>query len=191
MKLILAALGLSEDADEAAAVTAIKKIQGSSRAGDEIERLLGVSGDAAIGAVRALKEANTRNDDLAAEVGKVKAMLARRDFESARNEGLKERKLTPATAKMYSDRFEAALTAGSDGATVVADLQGFLAVAPRVIPAPRAQTGESNPSDRPLQHNGKTFAQLKPLERSKLSQTDPELYALMRQDWEAAGKPAA
>jgi|GEM_PF-5404870 len=193
MKLILAALALSEDTDEATAVAAIKKIQASGRTGDEVERLLGVAGDGAIGAVRALKEATTRNDDLAAEVGKVKAMLARRDFEAERDKGLKDRKLTPATAKFYSDRFETALTAGSDGAEVVADLKGFLTAAPRVVPVLQASTngqpvtgGEGTP-----QHNGKTFAQMKPAERSKLSQSDPELYALMRQEWVAAGKPAA
>jgi ATP-dependent protease ClpP protease subunit len=193
MKSILAALALQEDADEATVVAAIKKIQASGRTGDEVERLLGVAGDSAIGAVRALKEATNQNADLAIEVGKVKAMLSRRDFESARDTGLKDRKLTPATAKMYSDRFEAALVSGADGASVVADLQGFLAVAPRVVPAPSVgrQGGGESSGEKPAQHNGKTFAQMAPVERARLSKSDPELYDLMRQDWVAAGKPAA
>jgi len=191
MKNIIQVLALNDDADEAAVIAAIKKLQTSARVGAEIEKLVAVSGDAAIGAVRALKEGQTQTTELAAEVGKVKAQLARRDFEAARDGGLKDRKLTPATAKMYSDRFEAALASGADGAGVVADLQGFLAVAPRVVPAPSSGDGKRAAGEAPLQHNGKTFAQLAKLERSRLSQSDPELYALMRDEWVAAGKPAA
>lgn len=191
MKNIIQVLALNDDADEAAVTAAIKKLQTSARVGAEVEKLVSVSGDAAIGAVRALREGQTQMTELAADLGKVKAQLARRDFESARDGGLKDRKLTPATAKMYSDRFEAALASGADGSGIVADLQGFLAVAPRVVPAAPTLDGKRPAGEAPLQHNGKTFAQLAKLERSRLSQSDPELYALMRDEWVAAGKPAA
>ena len=185
MKNLIQVLALSEDADEAAVVAAVKKIQASARVGAEVEKLVGANGDAALGAVRALKEAKERGDDLAVEVGKVKATLARQSFEAARDSGLKERKLTPAVAKMYSDRFEAALASGEDGSSIVADLQGFLAVAPRVVSAPIAGPGGASSDPKSLQHNGKTFAELAPMERHNLKSSDPELYALMRKDWEA------
>jgi ATP-dependent Clp protease, protease subunit len=185
MKNLIQVLALSEDADEAAVVAAVKKIQTSARVGAEVEKLVGANGDAALGAVRALKEAKERGEDLALEVGKVKATLARQSFEAARDAGLKDRKLTPAVAKMYSDRFEATLASGEDGSNIVADLQGFLAVAPRVVSAPIAGPGGVITDPKSLQHNGKTFAELTPIERHNLKSSDPELYALMRKDWEA------
>lgn len=86
-------LGLSQEAaaaaDENTIESEINKLKASARAGAEIEKLLGVSGDAAIGAVRALKESKTAHEQLAADLGKVKAQMARREFEAARDGGLK------------------------------------------------------------------------------------------------------
>jgi hypothetical protein len=54
------------------------------------------------------------------------------------------------------------------------------------VSAPLAAGGAGGGSDpKSLQHNGKTFAELTPIERHNLKSTDPELYALMRKDWEA------
>lgn len=194
MKNISMALGLPEDADEATVLSTINKIKASSRTGDEIEKLVGAVGDKAIGAVRALKASETAQSELVAEVEKVKVALARRDFEAEIKNGFDKKKLSPSLAKMYNERFEAAVAKGADGSDVVEDLQGFIAHAPSIgalsMRRPVASTTGAD-TDGPLQFNGKTFAQMKHIERARLSETDPELYALMREDWEQAGKPAA
>ncbi|HEV8246688.1 MAG TPA: head maturation protease, ClpP-related [Polyangiaceae bacterium] len=191
-KNVVLALALNEDADEAAVLAAIKKLQASARVGGEIEKLVGATGDQAIGAVRALKETQSAHGELAADLGKVKASLARRDFESARDGGLKDKKLTPAVAKLYTERFEAAVaSADGDPEAVVSDLQGFLKVAPRIatngLPPMGGQGGDANA----LQWNGKTFAQLKPAEKGKLHAENRELYDAMSADWQAQGRPVA
>lgn len=188
-KKITQALALAEDAGEDAVAAAIARLQTQARAGGEIEKLLGVTGAEAVGAVRALKESQAANASLAVEVGKLKITNARRDFESARAEGLKERKLTPATAKLYTDRFENAVKpdengeSASDGSDVVADLKGFLSVAPRLAislqqPSPEGSSGGAAAT----QHNGKAFEDMKPADRHLLKKQNPELYNTMRED---------
>jgi ATP-dependent Clp endopeptidase proteolytic subunit ClpP len=170
-------------ADEQSIIASIKKLKTSARVGGEIEALVGVTGDAAIGAVRALKETQVQFQELGAEVSKLKVSNARRDFETARDQGLKDKKLTPAVAKMYSDRFDKAVAEGADGASVVADLQGFLAVAPRIN---SAAVPPANGGGDALQYNGKSWAQLEPMEKHRLKAENPELYDLMRREAEAA-----
>lgn len=187
MKNVIQALALTEGADEAAVVAAITKLKTSARIGGEIEKLVGATGDAALGAVRALKESQASQVALAEEVAKLKVTSARRDFDAAVEKGRADKKLTPAVAKMYGERFDAAIASGADGSAVVADLQGFLAVAPAVPTAvgnPRAATDP----DGVLKWQGKTFAELAPVERHQLKAADAELYALMRRDWETANR---
>jgi ATP-dependent Clp endopeptidase proteolytic subunit ClpP len=190
---ILKALGLPEDADDATALDAVKKLQTSARTGVDIEKILGSSGDKAVGAVRALKASETAQTELAEEVAKVKVQLAKRDFDGEVKNGFDKKKLTPALAKMYSDRFDAAVAKGLDGSEVVADLQGYIAHAPSIGALSMRRPAPTGPgeSEGPLAFNGKTFAQMKPMDRHNLKGSDPELYALMRADWEEAGKPAA
>lgn len=182
MKLIIQALALTEGADEAAIVAAVNRLQASARIGGEIEKLVGATGDAALGAVRALKESQAQHVELAAEVGKVKANLARRDFEAARDGGLKEKKLTPAVAKHYTDRFDAALAAGEGYESIVADLQGFLAVAPRLVSSPGAPGGAAPVTEGPMQHGGKAFEQMTAMEQHKLKAESREIYDALRED---------
>lgn len=197
-KSILQALGLPEDADEGAAITAINKLKGTCRVGASIEALLGVSGDAAVGAVRALKEKNEANEKLFDEVEKLKVVNARRDFETLREQGLKDKKLSPAQAKFYAEKFEKAVKAdengipAGDGSDVVADLRGFLAVSHRqsnavVIQQPNPNPDGSTPPNGAAQYNGKAFEQMTPAERLKLKKENPELYNTLREDAQARG----
>lgn len=182
-KRITQALGLAEDANEDAVTAAIVRVVASAQIGGDIEKLLGVSGPQALGAVRALKEANEANAKLGEEVAKLKVSNARRDFESAREQGLKDRKLTPATAKLYTDRFEAqAKSENGDCSVVVEDLQGFLKVAPKVVSLNGTQPRIEGNGEGPTQHNGKSYEDMKPAERVKLKKENPELYNTLRED---------
>lgn len=197
-KNIIQALALAEDADEAAVVAAINKIKASARMGASIEALLGVSGDAAVGAVRALKEKNEANEKLFDEVEKLKVVNARRDFETLREQGLKDKKLSPAQAKFYAEKFakavkedENGIPAG-DGADVVADLRGFLAVSHRqgstaVIVQQPNPDGSPAASNGAATHNGKAFENMTPADRLKLKKENLELYNTLREDAQSRG----
>lgn len=184
-------LALKEDADEEAVLAAIKKLQVSARAGDEIEKLVGATGDAAIGAVRALKAGQEQHAELSAEVAKVKVQLARRDFEAALKSGNDDRKISPAQQKHYLDRFEAAVKNGDDGASVAQDLVGFLAATPKnaaLGSSFQAKIGgpETTGATGELKWNGKTYAELTFSQRAQLANENNELWRQMKADHEAA-----
>lgn len=184
---LFAILNLSADADEDAAVAAVQKIQNSASVGNEVERIVGASGQTAIGVVRALKEGEARSQQLADEVETIKVKMARDQFEALRAQGCKDRKLTSTTAQFYADKFEAAVkmqedgTRNSDGSDVVADLEGFLKVAPRVVAAPVLQPSDDG-SVVAASHGGKKFEEMKPFERHALKRDNPELYNSLRID---------
>lgn len=203
-KIIITALALSEDADDNAAVAAINRLKTSAKVGTEIEALVGATGQAALGAVRALKESNEANAELGTEVAKLKIVNVRRDFDVlvARGTDPKDRKLSPAVAKLYGDRFTAALklaegeegdadAAAAKASDVVADLRGFLAVAPRItagpVTPPAPGGGQSPTEGAGLQHNGKSFEAMAPKERLALKRDNPDLYTAMRDDAKERG----
>lgn len=181
------ALNIAEDADEATALAAVARLKASAQVGGEIEKLLGIVGPEAIGAVRALKETQTQNQQLVEDVNKVKAALARQQFEASIAQGLKDQKLSKAEAKHYTDRFESALASGDDGSDLVAELSGWLKVAARRIGSPVQQPRPDGSSDGPMQHNGQAFETMKPLARHVLKKDNPELYETMRSDAMARG----
>jgi ATP-dependent Clp protease protease subunit len=200
---LITALALNEDADEAAVVAAVNKLKAtnqdlkvSAKVGTDIEQLLGVSGQAAVGAVRALKDSHEANEGLAVKVANLTIVNVRREFEGAIAGGTKDRKLSPAVAKHYNDRFESALklAQGDDGDAdkaaakaeeITADLKGFLAVAPRIVnaniggPPP---TGAGSSDGQPMQHQGKTFEDMAPVARKNLKDQNPDLYNTLRED---------
>lgn len=189
-KTTLTLLNLAEEADEAAVNAAISKLKGQSKLGADLETLVGASGPAALGAVRALKTANEANAELGSKVAQLQIVNARKDFEQARDQGLKDRKLTPATAKLYTDRFEDCLKdeassadeRAENAAAVGEDLKGFLAVAPRVVSVNFAQPATGGSGAGAMQHNNKSFEAMTGLERKTLKDENPELYASMRED---------
>jgi ATP-dependent protease ClpP protease subunit len=202
-KIIITALALADDADENAVVAAVNKLKASAKVGADIEQLLGASGQAALGAVRALKESAEANASLGTEVAKLKIVNVRRDFDALIAQGTdpKARKLSPAVAKHYKDKLENALklaegeegdadAAADKASDICDDLRGFLAVAPRIAtPRPAAPpTGNGGNGDgQAMQHGGKSFEAMTGTERHRLKNDNPELYNLMREDAEARG----
>jgi ATP-dependent Clp endopeptidase proteolytic subunit ClpP len=191
-KAVAQALNIPEDAEDSVAEAAIKKLKANASAGTELESMLGVSGSSLVGAVRALKETSAANEALAAQVSKLTIVNNRRDFDAAMNVGLKEKKnLTPAVAKLYQEKFDKAVAALATGGTadaveaVVADLQGFVAVASRTHAPhnPPPPGGGTDPTA--LSYNGKTYDQMSFSERASLSKSDPDLWRAMKTDWEA------
>lgn len=199
-KLVLAALSITDEAvDDTGVVAAINKLKTSAKIGGEIEQLLGATGQGAVGAVRALQATQEAHATLNIEVSKLKVVNARRDFDGALAKGLdqKDRKLTPAMAKRYRDKFDAALkvddagdaaavaSAADKASEVVEDLVGFLAVANRISTGVAAQGGGSGGGENlggPMTFNGKAFEAMNGVERKSLKDQNPELYTEMRED---------
>lgn len=187
-KKILQALGLGDDGDEAAVCAAIERNKVQAHVGSEIEKLLGAVGAECIGAVRALKENQAQSAAMAQDLEKVKVAMNRSSFDALIKSGRDEqRKLSVAEAKLYTERFEAAVARGEDGAAVVSDLKGWLAVASRRHgAAPRANIEQDNVEGggegMPLKYNGKALEELKPREQASLKKANPDLYEAMRAD---------
>lgn len=186
---LLTALSLAEDADEATVIAATKKLTAQAEVGREVEAVVGKTGSAAIGAVQALKQTSVAHAELQLKVQEVQTDLQRRDFNALVEKHTapgKDRKLTPAVAKMYADRFE---SAGKDGRgkEVVEELRAFVEVAPTIAGTAFVQPENSGGADG-LRWSGKTFAELEPRQRHALKKENPDLYDAMRQDAVAKGQ---
>jgi ATP-dependent Clp protease protease subunit len=138
-----------------------------------------------VGAIRGIKLAADQAASSAAELVTVKAERDKQNFETLIAKGKDAGQLVPVTAKLYEERFAVAVAKGT-GADIVADLTGFLAVAPRVSPKSATQAVIAGSSSAPLVWNGKTYAELKYAQRARLAQEDPALYAEMKRDFDAS-----
>jgi len=93
-------------------------------------------------------------------------------------------KLTPATAEYFKTR-------------TVEELRGFLAVAPRVMPvidhqpAGDPKAGAAASSAAAAAYGTKKYEDIGPSERAALNDSDPLLYAALRNDWIERGEPAS
>lgn len=133
-----------------------------------------------IGGLRGMKERADAADKAQSELAQVKAERDKQRFEGLIAKGEADRRLTPAEAKHYVDRFAAA-TAEGRGAESVAELEGYLSVAPRKFAAPVVQPAlRGTASTNPLTWNGKAYAELSPNEKHRLSNEEPELFGQMR-----------
>lgn len=179
---IVAALGLTSGATESDIQNRIRRLTDMER---EAMSLAGVTDSThTLGALRGMAEKAKAHDELKAELDKVKAERDKQNFETLIAKGKSPPvKLSPATAKLYEDRFAAAVAEGR-GADVVADLQGFLAVAPTIIASSSVSPAQAPASSgsNPLLWNGKTYGELKPMERHQLAKENKELFNLMREE---------
>lgn len=135
----------------------------------------------ALGAVRALKVKADRCDAVEAKLREVEAERDQQNFDALIMKGKSAPvKLTPATAKFYTERFDAAKAAGC-GANVVAELKGFIDIAPTVIAERVSAPAIASSGSAPSTYNGKTYAEMKYAERARLSKDEPELFRAMKQ----------
>lgn len=181
---IRALLGLGAGTPETDIVAAVGRLRDLER---EAVTLTGAkSTEEAAGGIRAMHAKALETDRLSAELVQVKSERDKQNFDALLLNGQSERKLTPALAdKVWKPEFDAAQTAGN-GADVVERLRGFLNHAPVVIAqAPRQPAANSGSRDgQPLAWNGKTYDAMTYSQRAKLKTEDPELWELMKQDFE-------
>lgn len=150
--------------------------------------LTGVTDSAQIvGGLQGLKDKADAAERSQTELTQVKGERDKQRFDGLIGKGQSERKLTPAEAKHYTDRFTAAVAEGR-GAEAVAELEGYLSVAPRKFAEPFQQPpvkrdhGAGNAGAGPLTWNGKSYGDLQPMEKDRLSKEDPDLFQAMRAD---------
>jgi ATP-dependent protease ClpP protease subunit len=174
---LVSALALQDSSDEKTALGAITDLRAKASQLDELEQLIGKKGSEALGAVKGLQAAADAHAQLAADKAALELDGQKRDFAAALDQGRKDRKLTPATEKHFQAKFDGS----ADKAAAVAELRAFLQVAPEVLPKAATQ-----PQDAPAD-DGKSFADMKPIERANLKQTNPELYAAKREAAVQAG----
>lgn len=184
---ILRALGLPPGSTESDGISCASR-QHELEVG--IVVLLGLQSTAeALGAVRGLKAKADESDKLRERLAKVETERDNQNFDVQIQRGVNERKLSPDTARLYREEFTVALADGR-GAEAVARLKGFVDVAP-TLHAQRAVQPKPTAAhtDVPLEFNGLGYRDLKPAQRAQLARQEPDLYRLMKDEWEASGRP--
>lgn len=186
---IRALLALGAGTPETDVIAAVGRLRDLER---EVVTLTGAkSTEECVGGVRALKAKADEADVLKPEIEKIRAERDKQNFETlVANGQANPVKLSPAVAKMYRDEFNAAVAQGK-GADVVERLRGFLAVAPVIIAeAPRQVRSSSKDGDASsLVWSGKTYQALSYSERARLKNEQPDLWKMMKDEWEAKGSP--
>lgn len=183
------ALGLPAGATEQDAITRSVALR-------EIEvQLLAITGeksvDGAIGAIRGMAGAADKLKSAQAELATVKAERDTQNFEALIKGGRAEHKLTPAEEKYERELFAKAVEDGRTEARI-AELTGYLKVKapdPRMARSVKQPEGHASAGE-PLLWDGKAYKDLAPKQRARLSQENPELFRLMKDDHDAAGAAA-
>lgn len=145
----------------------------------------------ALGAHRGLKAKADKFDEVNAKLAAVEAERDLQNFEVQVQRAVNERKMSKASIEGERRDFAEALSEGR-GARAVSRLKGFLDTAPVLhserIAQPRTDVVNNG---APLEWNGVAYRDLPYAKRARLSKEDPELYRLMKDEWEAAGCPPA
>lgn len=185
--LLVAALGLTEGANEADAIGEINKLKASK---GETAKLLGSIGakstEDAIGRIEALKSADERAKAAETELANVHE-ANRKEKHSA----LVAAALDPKSGSPHAGKLTPAQKAWAESVTTET-LEGFLAVAPPVLKGDGLRAPVNNASSAKtkggsaLTWNGKTYAEMTNLEKHGLSKSDPELFAQMSDEFEAS-----
>lgn len=179
--VILAALALTESADEATITKAFTDLQARARLAGDFEAAASAKGAEAVGKVRGLVESQAQLSQRveSLETDKQRGELAKLLDEHSTP---KARKVTPATRAHHEAKFDAA----ADKAAFVADLRGYLAVAPTVSasaePKQPATRAPATPG-APTAPNGKTYAEMSNAERDQLWREDPDTFRALREDF--------
>lgn len=144
----------------------------------------------ALGAIRGLKAKADKFDEMSSKLAQIEGERDQQNFEVQIQRAVNERKMSKASIDQERKDFAEALAEGR-GTRAVARLKGFLDTAPVLHAERHVQPKNSaRVDDIPLDWNGVSYRDLKPAKRAQLSRENPDLYRLMKSEWEAAGRPA-
>lgn len=186
-KLILAALCLSDTADESAAVAAVKRLRERDGLCTKLEAATGKQGDEALGVTRAWKESHDKLAAVEKDLAETRARAERTELDAIIKQGRDEKKLTKAEADKLESQVKAHWAAKAEGKEPEGDAMS-LAAAKSFVAAmsPKAHlsgdTAGSSPAPAALEWKGKRYADLKPAQRAQCKREEPELYEAMKRD---------
>jgi HK97 family phage prohead protease len=188
---LIRALGLPLGATEADIIASATQ---AHECRTQVVAITGVATTAeAVGSVRGMAAAATEVTRLRTENDKIRGERDAQNFETQIQRGVSENKLTAPVVAQYRGLFEEAAAKGS-GEDIVAQLKGFIDVAPTVRHVPvkqpatnRGHQGRGDASE--LVWNGRQYRDLRPMERAELAREAPELWGEMKNQWEASGRP--
>ena len=188
MKILAQAAGLPESATEAEIVA---KIQNVSREFDTATKLaedyhakltrltaaVGAEGDEALGKIEAGKVALQMVEEQTKELADIKAQTEKDAHATLIEQGKKDGKLTADLSPYFSDKS-------------AAELEAYLAVAPKVVPVGDEKTPAVKPaaptaSADLMQHNGKLYADMTGNEKAALADENPETFQQMSDQYRA------
>lgn len=174
--------GLKATTDKASADVATAK--GETKVAQDrlaaIEAKIGATGDALMGALDGLLASKAELDKANAKLAEQAVASEKIERDALVKQGEADGKLTPALTAFYADK-------------PLAELKGFIAVAPVVVPRPVAQPktagaagAKTGKAELTLTHEGKTYTELKPSERAALKRSNRELFDAMHAEANAA-----
>lgn len=183
LKMVALAVGLLATAGETEVVAKVNELKAKAEEGnkaakerDDLVLALGVDSiDAATGAIAALHAAKTQNEGLATRIEQLEQAKENDERQRIIASIREDRKCTPAQER---DLFP---TMSTDA------LRAFAKVAPRVLGRSEHSEPGSEGAGEPMKHLGKTFAEMRPMERAALMQADRETYNALREDAKAHG----
>jgi HK97 family phage prohead protease len=146
----------------------------------------------AIGALRGMRESADKLKATLEELQRVKAERDVQNFEALIARGKTENRLVhiPAQEANARAQFEQAVAQGR-GAEKIEELRGWINAAPPDVRfVAKSQPNPTSGAGTPLVWNGKAYRDLKPTQRAALSKENPELFRLMKDDFDAAGAAA-
>lgn len=179
---VIRALGLPAGSSESDALSAATRLRELEL---QVVAITGVQSSAeALGAVRALKATADQAKALREELNQVRGERDKQNFEALIQRGVNEGKLSVAEANFEREKFDRKVAEGR-GTEAVEELKGFIAIAQTRRNPPAKQPASDGAGSGPLTHDGKSYREMKPIERHRLWQQNPELWRLMKDDFES------
>jgi hypothetical protein len=168
-KQTLAALGVATVAEAAARLALLTRL----------EALAGETGDAALGVISAMAQSHKTLPTVQARVAELELQVQASAIDALIARGTAENKITPALEQSLRAQIAAGDMTIKGAETMVANLPAIAALGPKAVQPP-TKKGAEGATGAALTHNGKTYAELKPVERAELKEQQPELFEAMR-----------
>lgn len=176
-KQVLAALGVATVAEAATRLALLTRL----------EALAGETGEAALGVFSAMAQSHKTLPTVQARVAELEVQVQAGAIDALIARGTAENKITPALEQSIRAQIAAGDMTIKGAETMVANLPTIAALGSKDKQPPKKGPDGGTGGPTPT-WNGKTYAELKPVERAQLKEQHPELFAEMRQGFNAAAR---
>jgi len=160
----------AESESKLAGLFVTPELEAQAKAGKAVSTLVGAEGEAAVGKVVALQVTAERVTAVEKSAADTAAKLEASELDKFLTSQIGDR-LTPVTAKNYRAKYDAKALSFEGIKASVECLTPIPGTGARIA-APQATSADAK-------YNGKTYAELKPMERAALKKEDPALFEAM------------